>query len=243
MSFIERPEVLLLTLEVQGAKDDIFQPLFDKLHHVAQVKRIKTKAGAMKYLETKKPKSILISDEGLTRARNRALLDRVALYVRGGGVVVVGVHFPSFTTTVSFDRFFSEGFGLFWRRGDYHRSDFRFNPACTFATGMAPSSLPAPYSMKALHVQNAFPHEKIFVPVANAMTQSHVLEPEPVDQSQAAVLGSKVGDGHLFYVGDVNLEDNSRKIIIGLCISGSSSLNDINWDTLPGEPISENLKC
>ena len=227
MALIERPEVLLLSLEVPGAKAEVFQPLFDKLHELAQVKRIKTKVGAIKYLETKKPRSILVSDQGLTRARNHALLDRVVAYVRSGGVVVVGIQFPNFTTMGPFDKFFGEGFGLSWRRGNYHRSDFQFNPACTFATDMAPSSFPAPYSMKALHVQNALPHEKIFVPVANAMTQPHFLDPEPVDQTQAAVVGSTVGDGHVFYVGDVNLEESSKKLILSLCVSEPSSLNDV----------------
>lgn len=226
MAFIERPEVLLLSLAYRSAYDEVFQPLFDKLHHFAQVLHIKTKHDATQYLETKNPRSILISDEGLTRAKNKGVLDKVVSYVRGGGVVVVGIHFPSLTTMDAFNKFFGEGFGLSWRRGDYHRSDFQFNPACTLATGVAPSSFPAPYSMKVLHVENARPHEKIFVPVANDMTQSHVMIPQRVDQTQAAVVGSKVGDGHVFYVGDVNLEEESRQILLLLCISESSLLND-----------------
>lgn len=229
MASIERPEVLLLSLEVESAAAKVFQPLFDTLHELAQVTRIKTKAGAIKYLETKKkPRSILISDHGLTRAKNQQLLDRVVSYVRSGGVVVVGIQFPSFVTMGPFNRFFGEeGFGLSWRHGSFHRSEFQFNPACTLATDMAPGSFPAPYNMKALHVQNAPLHEKIYVPVAKAVTQFHFLDPEPVDQAQAAVVGSKVGDGHVFYVGDVNLEESSRMIILRLCVSGSSSLNDV----------------
>lgn len=73
-------------------------------------------------------------------------------------------------------------------------------------------------------MQDARPHEKIFVPVDNAMTQSYVM---PVDQTQAAVVGSKVGNGHVFYVGDVKLEEGSRKILLGLCIPAASSLNDL----------------
>ena len=226
MAFIERPEVLLLSLAYQSAYDEVFESLYDKLHHFAQVLHTKTKNDAMQYLETKNPRSILISDEGLTRAKNKAVLEKVVSYVRSGGVVVIGIHFPSFTTMKAFDKFFGEGFGLSWRRGDYNRSDFQFNPACILPADVAPSSFPAPYSMKALYVQNAHPHEKVYVPVANAMTQSHVMPPEWVDQTQAAVVGTKVGDGHLFYVGDVNLEESSRQILLLLCVSESSLLND-----------------
>ena len=58
------------------------------------------------------------------------------------------------------------------------------------------------------------------------MTQSHVMTPEHVDQTQAAVVGAKFGAGHVFYIGDVNLEEESRKILLLLCVSESSSLND-----------------
>ena len=37
--------------------------------------------------------------------------------------------------------------------------------------------------MKVLHIKNARPHENIFVPVADAITQSHVFPPEYVDQA------------------------------------------------------------
>jgi hypothetical protein len=47
------------------------------------------------------------------------------------------------------------------------------------------------------------------------MTQSNVFPPEYVDQAQAAVVGAKVGNGYLVYIGDVNAE-GSDKIILSL---------------------------
>jgi hypothetical protein len=49
------------------------------------------------------------------------------------------------------------------------------------------------------------------------MTQSHIFPPEYVDQAQAAVVGAKVGNGYLVYVGDVNAEEGSDNIILSLC--------------------------
>jgi hypothetical protein len=71
--------------------------------------------------------------------------------------------------------------------------------------------------MKVLHVKNARPEEKIFIPVPEAMTQSHVFPPSYVDQTQSAVVGAKVGDGYVAYIGDVNGDQGSNKVILSLC--------------------------
>jgi hypothetical protein len=70
------------------------------------------------------------------------------------------------------------------------------------------------YSIKVLHVKNAWLNKKIFVLVPNAITQSNVFPPEYVDQAQAAVVRAKVGNGYLVYIRDVNAEEGSDKIIL-----------------------------
>ncbi|OOQ85617.1 hypothetical protein PEBR_25454 [Penicillium brasilianum] len=115
------------------------------------------------------------------------------------------------------NNFFASGFGLPWRRGDYHRTEFAFNPRYALPSGVKATSLPGPYSMKALHIKNARRQEKIFVPIADARTQSHVFPPESVDQSQAAVTGAKIGNGQLIYCGDVNPEAGSDSVILAFC--------------------------
>ncbi|OKP01027.1 hypothetical protein PENSUB_7608 [Penicillium subrubescens] len=107
-----------------------------------------------------------------------------------------------------FDNFFASGFELPWKSGDYHRTEFEFNRSCVLPQGAMTSSLPGPYSMKTLHIKNARPHEKIFVPVRNARTQSHVLPPTPVDPTQAR---------YVAYCGDANAEEGSDKVILSLC--------------------------
>lgn len=71
--------------------------------------------------------------------------------------------------------------------------------------------------MKTLHIKNARPLEKIFIPISGAQTQSHVFAPEYVDRTQAAVPGAKIGNGYLVYCGDVNGEVGSNQIISVLC--------------------------
>jgi len=137
------------------------------------LKRAKAAAGATRYLEANNAKAIVVTDEGLTKAKNKPVLDKVVSYLRNGGLVIIGLHFPNFTIMDVFNQFFRKAFGLPWMRGDYHRT-FQFDPSSTLPANVASASLPAPFSMKVLHVKNARPEENIFVPVPEATTQSHV---------------------------------------------------------------------
>jgi hypothetical protein len=145
------------------------------------------------------------------------VLQKVILYVQSGGLAIAGLHFPNFTSPDELENFFTSAFELPWRSGDYHRTEFEFNRSCALPYGVMPSSLPGPYSMKTLHIKDARLDEKIFVPVRNAHTQSHVFPPAPVDPTQAAVTGAKIGNGYVVYCGDVNAEEGSDKVILALC--------------------------
>lgn len=213
----EKPEILFLSLAFQSFLDETYSSLIDDLDKHACLKRAKAADGAIRYLEASNPKAIVVTDEGLTKAKNKGMLDKVVSYLWNGGLVIIGLHFPNFTAMDVFDKFFGEAFGLPPVHGDYHRTDFQFNPSSTLPANVASASLPAPFSMKVLHVKNARPEEKIFIPVPEAMTQSHVFPPSYVDQTQSAVVGAKVGDGCVAYVGDVNGEQGSNKVILSLC--------------------------
>lgn len=215
MASVNRPEILLLSLAFQEFLDECYSSLISQLDESAQLRRAKVASKAIKYLEESNPRAIIVTDEGLTGTKNRAVLDKVVSYVRNGGLVIFGLHFPNFTDFNTFDDFFSGAFGLPWKHGGYQSADFEFNPSCSLPP--ATNSLPAPYSMKVLHVKNAQPHEKIFIPVNDAETQSLAFPQEYVYQAQAAVAGAKVGNGYLVYCGDVNPGDGSDKIILSLC--------------------------
>lgn len=212
----ERPEIFLLSLAFQDFLDEIYSSFFDNLSKLANLKRAKTSNGAIRYLEANNPKAILVTDEGLARAANGAVLEKVLSYLRNGGLVAFGVLFSNWVSLDAWEKLFNETFGLPWRQGDYHRATFQFNPSCTLPTNVVKDSFPSPYSMKAVHVQDARPHEKIFVPVPGAMTESHVFTPSHVDETQAAVAGATVGNGFLVYAGDVNPEVGSEKVMLTL---------------------------
>ncbi|KAF3397112.1 hypothetical protein DPV78_007844 [Talaromyces pinophilus] len=195
MASADRPEILLLCLAYQEFLDESYASLIDKLADSANVKRAKSAAGAIRYLAANNPKAIIITDEGITEKENEAALQKMG----------------------RFDYLFGRVFNLPWRHGDYHRTTFQANPSCTLPDGVGLSSMPGPYSMKVLHIKNARPQEKIFVPVSAAMTQSIALPPSHVDETQAATTGAKIEDGYLVYCGDVNPGDELDQTILALC--------------------------
>jgi hypothetical protein len=214
MSSADRPEIVLLSLSYRDFLDETYAPLIDGLAKGATLKRAKTASAAIRVLNESNPAAIIITDEGLTERSNRQVLLKVVEYVRNGGYAIAGLHFPSFTQMDDFRNFFA-AFGLPWENGDYHRTDFEFHRNCALPPTVI-TTIPGPYSMKALHIKNAQIHEKIFIPVGGAQTQSHVFPAEHVDESQAAITGACVGDGFLVYCGDVNGESGSNQVILTL---------------------------
>ena len=217
MASTQRSEILLVSLANKTFFDESYSLLLEKLCSSVHLKRAKTAKGLMQYLATNSPKVILVTDEGLTLAENSAVLDQVVSYVRNGGFVIVGLHFPNFAEFEYIDEFFNKGFGLPWKSGKYQRDTFQFNPSCSLPTGVASNSFPRPYSMKVLHVKNAEPHEKIIIPLPDDMIEPVNFPPGYVDQTQAAVVGTRVGDGFLVYAGDVNPGEESFDVILRLC--------------------------
>ncbi|KAL4947455.1 hypothetical protein BDW69DRAFT_178373 [Aspergillus filifer] len=218
MASMDKPNILLLCLSYNDFLDELYATLFNKLLKVANIKRAKTASAAINALTSTTFKAIIIADEGLTErdTATREVFTRVKSYIENGGFAIVGLQFPSFTAMDKFTAFF-QAFGLPWKHGDYHRTTFQFNPSATLPESAKPASLPGPFSMKVLHIQNARPQEKIFLPVEGAVMQSHVFAPVYVDQAQAAVAGARIGLGHLVYCGDVNGEDGSNQLLLALC--------------------------
>lgn len=219
MASAQRPDILLVSLANKSFFDESYSSLIDSLSSCAQLKRGLTADGVTRYLATNSPKVILVTDEGLTLAENSAVLDRVVSYIRNGGFVIVGLHVPNFAKYNDIDKFFGEGFGLPWKSGDYTSGTFQFNPSCSLPTGAASNSFPAPHDMKVLHIRNAKPHEKILIPTLyhDNGIESLDFPPEYVDQTQAAVVGTRVGDGYIVYHGDVNPGKESSDVILRLC--------------------------
>ena len=58
----------------------------------------------------------------------------------------------------------------------------------------------------------------MYRPCLDSVTQSRVFPPEPVDPSETAVALTKIGEGWLGYVGDVNNEQGSQDVILAMLL-------------------------
>jgi hypothetical protein len=145
--------------------------------------------------------AIIITDQGLTQPANKAVIEKIIDYVRGGGLAIIGLHFTKVTNGTAFKAFF-RNFGLPWESADCCSREVRFNVGCELPTGATPLAV-KPYTMKALLIKNALPREKIVVPVESS--------------AEVAVAGAKVGEGFVIYAGDVEPGENSDTVILSLC--------------------------
>jgi len=145
------------------------------------------------------PSIILVADGGITRQKK--VFERVADRLREGSTVILAGCFSSFVSVGEFNRFFTR-LGLPWRIGSYHRADVDLRMSALGAVRGA-DRLPASYSQKAL-----------FVSGVDGSTAWYTEEPS---SREAAVAWTKVGSGHLGYVGDVNGEKESLDVVMAMC--------------------------
>ena len=83
-------------------------------------------------------------------------------------------------------------------------------------TQLPTSSLPNQYSQKALFLANVASNDSVYCPSSESVTQSRVFLPEPANPNEAAVAFTKVGEGWLGYIGDVNNELGSQAVLLSM---------------------------
>lgn len=215
-----KPRVLLISLNNQPFFDDMFANLINAISDRAQMQRAKKAAPAIRALaEDPRPAAVLVTDEGLTLAKNAAVWDSVLAYVCGGGTAVVMGTFSSFVKPNQIKPFFAKA-NLEWASGDYHRTTLHLNlEAVVPGVGMEPAlTLAKSYSQKALNLKNVARDAAWYLPNNESVTESAVFPPTRIESmEQTPVAFASVGDGKLGYLGDVNAEAASDKAILAMC--------------------------
>jgi hypothetical protein len=163
---------------------------------------------ALQYLADTNLKGVLVADEGIIESKNSEVLSSLIGWVNAGGIAVVGSLFPSFITGSEFDRFFDR-WGLPWKMGDYHRTTFVLNPS-TRQLSSNSANLTTSYSMKAVHLKDVMAEDVLYAPTEDSRVAS------TVDLPHVPVAYTRVGDGFLGYVGDVNAEEESTSVILAM---------------------------
>ncbi|KAL8868016.1 MAG: hypothetical protein Q9174_005273 [Haloplaca sp. 1 TL-2023] len=192
---------------------DIYKDTISQIDKTYGSIELKDAAAAQAILSSEPPKAILVVDGGLSWPKYTALQVQLARYVQAGGTVVFCCLFSSFIRPPNADRLW-HNFGLPWTSGDYHRSTFYLSQGTNLLFGnQRTTACDKEYSMKAVHVKGATTDSKIYVPLKQSQVESAVFPPVAVDQSQSPAVWAKKGNGWLGYIGDVNDEDGSQRLL------------------------------
>lgn len=169
---------------------------------------------ALQYLADTNLKGVFVADEGIIESKNSEVLSSLIGWVNAGGIAVVGSLFPTLANGSEFNRFF-EKWRLPWKMGNYHRTTFVLNPSIPQLSSHS-ASLMTSYSMKAVHLRGVNAEDILYAPTEDSRVESHVFAPSPVDLSHVPVAYTRIGDGFLGYIGDVNAEEESTSVILAM---------------------------
>lgn len=218
------PEVLFLKEFLARGEEgdrlfrDIYGPLKTKIKTKYKTQKKRCGRAARSSLMGRKPMVILSVDAGLLGKRKSYVDFQFELveYVRNGGTLILACLFSGNASPELHDAMLAR-FGLPWKYGDYHRSTFFRNPA--FRDVLGPqlyNSLEESYSMKTLHLKHVPADTRVYVPEASSRTQSAVFPAAAVDLQQCPAAFAKCGRGYVGYIGDVNNELGSQKLLMAM---------------------------
>lgn len=218
------PDVLFLKefLARGEESDGLFQDLYGllKTNIKSKYRTQKKRCGraARSFVTERKPRVILSVDAGLL-GRMKSYIDfqcELVEYVRNGGTLILACQFSNNAKPDLHDALLAR-FGLAWKYGDYHRATFFRNPA--FRDVLGPqlySSLDESYSMKTLHLKHVPGDARVYVPEASSAA---------VDLQQCPAAFAKCGRGYVGYIGDVNNEMGSQKLLMAMLGKSNSTFS------------------
>lgn len=176
--------------------------------------RLKTAASTLDCIQKTPPAAIISVDGGVSDPKYVNFQSRLAAYAQTGGTVIFAHLFSNFVSGSNMKALW-DSFGFNWQSGDYHRTDFALNPGCKEIFGQQRwGKLDKAYNVKALHLKGVPSDGKVYVPADGAKSMSMVFAPAEVDQGQTPAAFVHYGKGLVGYVGDVNNEEGSRKLVM-----------------------------
>lgn len=192
--------------------------LLSALQKNAHLVQVVNAEGALKQLSAQpSPSAVYLTHHGFVK--DDQVVRRVIEYARAGGRVVLGSHFSMDITPDQFGPFFRK-WQLPWTSGAFHRTTVALNPAGVPAE-LRPSRLFDAYSVKAVYLKNVSKEHKIYVPASTSTVEGAFSEPgTPLTealQNQCPAAWAPIGKGFLGYVGDVNSEEESVRLVLEMC--------------------------
>ncbi|RDW57401.1 hypothetical protein BP5796_12851 [Coleophoma crateriformis] len=191
--------VLALCLEEDSLVNAVHGNLISLIASKATMERATTQRATLSMLHQQPPPSIiLILDGALTRQRR--VWEHVIDHLRHGATVVLAGCFSSLVSPGQLNGFFAK-LGLPWEMASYNRT--KVNLRSNAVGGHLTNRLPPTYSPKAVFVKN--------------VERSAAWYTSSDNSSETAAAFTKVGNGKLGYIGDVNGEQSSEVVVLAMC--------------------------
>lgn len=194
------------------------------LRSLGSVVQVTTPKDASSKITSLVPATILITTAEFAKKKHAVLHSKVVEYARAGGTVIICGQFCNMISPPDFDEFVLSTWGKGWKFGAYHRTTFSVNPQRH--PSLRDQRFPDKYCAKAVHIKGTPVSDMVYVSTGDSVV--HSLVPFPAPQSahkpdQAPVIFTSFCNGYIGYIGDVNQEDETTDVVIGLC----------SWKTSP----------
>ena len=198
------PSTFLISLGEKDLFNKVFTPLLSELKFRSNVTQCADSNGAIAILSSLNPSAVLITDPEIVERKHKVLLGKLVDYAKSGGTVIFCGLFSGFITVPDLARFFSTSWSLPWKSGSYARNSFVLNSSRSARLKNNREILPS-YHMKALHITGATRDSAVYIPETGYRS------------TESPILFTPFGQGFLGYIGDVNAEIGSIRIILAMC--------------------------
>ncbi|RDX50681.1 hypothetical protein OH76DRAFT_1471353 [Lentinus brumalis] len=196
---------------------DVYADQFNLLKEKLDLRHAFNAEDVRRYMNsTVRPHAVIVADSFVTVPSYRDVLIRLVEYARAGGTVIYAGLLSSFSTHSALDAGFEHVWELPWRTGPYHRKTFSLN---TSVRGIDTKLVSQKYSMKALLLTDVDLQHAVYLEppsVRNVKNGPH----GTVYETPAAF--APVGQGYFGYIGDVNQEAETTKLLLAMCLRPGS---------------------
>ncbi|KAM5541571.1 hypothetical protein V8D89_004761 [Ganoderma adspersum] len=211
--------ILIISLERSKYMDEMYPQFFQALRKTAKFTEVQQPRATQAALTaTPLPDAVILADCTLANPRNSKLLTRLVAYARTGGTVFAALQFGNKVKTGEMHSFFA-AWGMPWDRGGYYRTTTALNPAGAPAPLDKDALLPGVSTM-AIHLSRVPRSHAVYLPTADSRIESRTHAPErltPAQAQESPAALAPVGQGYVGYVGDVNGEQGSTRLVFEMC--------------------------
>ncbi|PVH95724.1 hypothetical protein DM02DRAFT_617714 [Periconia macrospinosa] len=207
------PRVLLVSLDPSSWFERMAEDLLDKLETAATLEQAADPDSAIEAVtEQPLPHAVLVTDGNIIK--HRGVYAKLLDYVRGGGTLVFMGCFPGEINPEDLNDLLREA-GLPWEMEGYYRVTVHRNDTEETAPH---TSLLSSYSQKAVFLRNVDRKDAWYRLGESSRTESLVFAPvELGDKDQTPIAMTRIGEGKFGYVGDINGEEGSDRVILAMC--------------------------